>query len=103
MTTPILITMNSKRGASRFQWGAQRSYYAEVRSGSLDEQSQLVKQVMQFAFDTLGAHHLDVRVFDIDQGSHPASEQSRADRRAHHARSVAGVTADPNLWREAQL
>jgi hypothetical protein len=43
------------------------SYYAEVPTGPLDEQSQLVEQVMQFAFDTLGVRHLDVRVFGVDQ------------------------------------
>ena len=53
-----------------------RSYYAEVPAGSLDMQSQLVEQVMQFAFDILGVRHLDVRVFGIDQESRRASEQS---------------------------
>src|SRR5947207_4565362 len=102
MTTSTLIPMSSKGGATRFQWRAQPSYYAEVQPGSLDEQSRLVEQVVQFAFDILGVHHLDVRVFGVEQGSHRASEQSPADRRAHHSWSTVGLTADPNLWREAQ-
>jgi len=53
-----------------------RSYYAEVPTGSLDEQSQLVEQVMQFAFDTLGVRHLDVRVVGVEQESRRVSEQS---------------------------
>jgi hypothetical protein len=57
-----LITLHSNGGATRFQWRAQRSYSAEVPPGALDEQSRLIEQVMQFAFDTLGARHLDVHV-----------------------------------------
>ena len=102
MTTPTLTTMYGNSGATRFQWRAQRSSVAEVQPGSLDEQSRLVEQVMQFAFDTLGVHHLDVRVFGVEQESRRASEQSPADRRAHHSWSAVGLTADPNLWREAQ-
>jgi hypothetical protein len=67
------------------QWHIRRSYYAEVPIGSLDEQSQLVEQVMQFAFDTLGVRHLDVRVFGVDQECCRAYEQSLADRHAHHS------------------
>ena len=40
----------------------QRSYYAEVPAESFDEQSRLIEQVIRFAFDTLGANHLEVRV-----------------------------------------
>jgi hypothetical protein len=49
-------------GASLLQRRTQRSYYAEVPTGSLDEQSRLIEQVIRFAFETLGARHLDVRV-----------------------------------------
>jgi hypothetical protein len=62
MTTPTLITMNGDSGATRFQWRAQRSYYAEVQRGSLDEQSRLIDRLIAVAFGTLGARHLDVRV-----------------------------------------
>ena len=53
------------------------SYYAEVPIGSLDEQSQLVEQVLQFVFDTLGVRHLDVRVFGADQESQGSQLHSR--------------------------
>ena len=92
----------SNDGGTLLQRRAQRSYYAEVPTGSFDEQSRLVEQVVQFAFDILGVQHLDVRVFGVEQGSRRASEQSPADRRAHHSWSAVGLTADPNLWREAQ-
>jgi hypothetical protein len=76
MTTPTLIAMDCDGGGTLLQWRAQRSYYAEVPIGSLDEQGQLIEQVIRFAFDTLGASHLDVRVFGVDQESRRASEQS---------------------------
>jgi hypothetical protein len=66
MTTPTLITLHGNGGAPRFQWRAQPSYSAEVPPEALDEQSELVEQVMQFAFDTLGVHHLDVRVLTAE-------------------------------------
>jgi hypothetical protein len=47
----------------------RQRYYAEVPAGSFDEQSRLIEQVIQFALDTLGAYHLDVRVISIEQGS----------------------------------
>ena len=53
------------------------SYHTEVPTGSLDEQSQLVEQVMQFAFDTLGVRHLDVRVFGVDQEARGPQMHSR--------------------------
>ena len=66
MITPRLIVMSGNDGATRFQWRAQRSYSAEVPPAALDEQSRLVEQVMQFAFDILGVHHLDVRVLTAE-------------------------------------
>jgi hypothetical protein len=66
MTTPTLIAVNRNNGVTLLQWHAQRSYYAEVPIGSLDEQGQLIEQVIGFAFDTLGVRHLDVRVFGVD-------------------------------------
>jgi hypothetical protein len=62
MTTPPLITMHGNGGATRFQWRAQRSYSAEVPPGALDEQSRLIDGLIDLAFGTLGARHLDVRV-----------------------------------------
>jgi len=40
----------------------QRSYYAEISTCQLDEQSLLIEQLIGFALDTLGARHLDVCV-----------------------------------------
>jgi hypothetical protein len=76
MTTATLITLPGNSGATRFQWRAQHSYYAEVPFISLDEQGQLVEQIMQFAFETLGVRYLDVRVFGADQEASRASGQS---------------------------
>lgn len=39
-----------------------KRYYAEVPGLTIDEQSRLVGQVIGFAFDTLSAHHLEIRV-----------------------------------------
>ena len=41
---------------------ANQRCYAEAPALALDEQSRLIEQVIRFAFDTLGADHLDVRV-----------------------------------------
>ena len=62
MTALTLNAMNRNDGAALRPQDAWRSFYAEVPTGSLDVQSQLIEQVMQFAFDTLGVRHLDVRV-----------------------------------------
>ena len=42
-------------------------YYVEVPTGSIDEQSQLIEQVIHFALDTLSVRHLDVRVLAADR------------------------------------
>jgi hypothetical protein len=75
MTTPALIAMNRNDGAALIQWRAQRSCYAEVSIGSFDEEGQLIKQVIRFAFDTLGVRHPHVRVFGVDQEARRASDQ----------------------------
>ena len=46
---------------------AYRSYYAEVPAQSLAEQSRLIDQLIDLAFDTFGARHLDVRVLGAEQ------------------------------------
>src|SRR5262245_55679497 len=56
---------------------ANQRYYAEVPALALDEQSRLIEQVIRFAFDTLGADHLDVRVRNADQGRFCATGDSR--------------------------
>ena len=41
---------------------SNQSYYVEMPALTLYEQSRLIEQVIQFALDTLGARHLDMRV-----------------------------------------
>ena len=41
---------------------AQPSYRAEVPAALLDEQSSLIERIINFAFDTLGALRVDLRV-----------------------------------------
>jgi hypothetical protein len=40
----------------------EQSYYVAVPEQLLDEQSSLIDLLISFAFDTLGARHLDVRI-----------------------------------------
>lgn len=40
----------------------ERSYYAAVPEQLLDEQSSLIELLINFAFDTVGAQRLDVRI-----------------------------------------
>ena len=41
-----------------------KGYYAAVPAHLLDEQSSLLDRLISFAFDTLGADLLEVRVYD---------------------------------------
>src|SRR3712207_682348 len=43
----------------------ERSYFAEISACQLDEQSLLIEHVIGFALDTLGAHHLELRVHPV--------------------------------------
>lgn len=38
------------------------SYHAEIPAALLDEQSSLIERIINFAFDTLGARRVDLRV-----------------------------------------
>jgi hypothetical protein len=42
------------------------SYSAVVPAHSLDEQGWLIDELIHCAFDTLGAHHLDLRVYEAN-------------------------------------
>ena len=42
----------------------QQGYYAAVPAGLLDCRNTIIDELIDFAFDTLGAWHLDVRVYD---------------------------------------
>ena len=47
---------------------ARQGYYAAVPAHLLDEQSSLIDRLIGFAFDTLGAGRLEVRIYDEPQG-----------------------------------
>jgi hypothetical protein len=42
-------------------------YYVELPLEALDEQGSLLDSVIQFTFDTLHMHHLDLRIVAQDQ------------------------------------
>ena len=44
-----------------------RSYYAELASDLLDPQGQVLDEMIRLVFDTLGAHHADLRVIPVDR------------------------------------
>ena len=50
----------------RYQQPAQPIYRAEVPAALLDEQSSLIDRIISFAFDTLGARQVDVRVRETE-------------------------------------
>ncbi|MFL5805419.1 MAG: hypothetical protein ACJ8CR_27245 [Roseiflexaceae bacterium] len=41
-----------------------RSYSAVMPAHALDEHGSLIDQLIRFAFDTLGAQHLDLRIYE---------------------------------------
>jgi hypothetical protein len=41
---------------------AKSTYRAEIPAALLDEQSSLIERIINFAFDTLGARNVDLRV-----------------------------------------
>jgi len=42
------------------------SYHVEFPAALLDEQNSLIDRIISFAFDTLGAQRLDVRVREVE-------------------------------------
>ena len=44
----------------------EQSYYAQLPATLLNEQSSLIDRIISFAFDTLGARHLEMRVRDAE-------------------------------------
>jgi len=42
------------------------SYRVEIPAGLLDDQSSLIDRIIAFAFDTLGAQRVDVRVRECE-------------------------------------
>jgi hypothetical protein len=57
------------------QWpGALQSYRVELPHDLLDEEGQLLEWVIGYAFDTLDAQHLDLRIV---AAAHSASAMTR--------------------------
>jgi hypothetical protein len=103
MTTPTPIAINGNDGAILIAQRARRSHYAEVPIGSLDEQSQLIEQVIRFAFDTLGADHLDVRVLGARQESQSPQIHLQLFRHREdplHLRTRSAKMSEPQLRTE---
>ena len=46
----------------------------DISSDLLDEDSSLIDRVMTFAFDTLGALHLDLRVHQAERQTHTTQQ-----------------------------
>jgi hypothetical protein len=46
---------------------AEGRCYAAIRFRLLDDQSDILDRVIHFAFDTLGARHLELRIYDGDE------------------------------------
>lgn len=44
----------------------EQGYCAQVPADLLDEQSNLIDRIISFAFDTLGVHHIELRVRDAE-------------------------------------
>ena len=44
----------------------KQTYYAQLPAQLLDEQSSLIDRIIDFAFDTLGARRLEVRVREAE-------------------------------------
>jgi hypothetical protein len=43
-----------------------RSYSAVIPAHVLDEHGRLIDELIQFAFATLGAQHLDLRIYEAE-------------------------------------
>ena len=71
------LDRTSDDGATSFQWRARQSRYAEASTGSLDEDSQLIEQVVRFAFDTHhhGDHAYGNQVW-ADNGAVPVAQEN---------------------------
>ena len=53
-----------KPGCRQRLTNTHQSYYAAVPADLLDDGSTIIDQLISFAFDSLGATRLDVRVYD---------------------------------------
>ena len=51
-------------GRRFFFTNEHQGYYAAVPADLLDHENSIIDELIGFAFDTLGARHLDVRVYE---------------------------------------
>lgn len=58
------------RCASQYQ-----SYYAAMPASALECESSLIEELIGFAFDLLGAQHLELRVYDEATTKTPAQNK----------------------------
>lgn len=66
-STPVII--QNRDGSIAEEHPSDRSnngYYAAIPANLLDDTSSLIERIINFAFDTLGAQHVDMRVYDVD-------------------------------------
>jgi hypothetical protein len=61
------VLSSRELATTRLQKRAEQSYYAEVKAAQLDEQSGIIDGLIDLAFETLGARHLDLRVVDAQR------------------------------------
>ena len=56
--------LDGESSQRQFDLDSPPGYYAAVPAGLLDNDSSVIDELIGFAFETLGARHLDVRVYD---------------------------------------
>ena len=61
-------SIEKEPGQRRLFKNKRQGYYAAVPAYLLDDQSTLIDRLIGFAFDTLDARRLEVRVYDAGEG-----------------------------------
>jgi len=61
-------SIEKEPGQRRLFKNKRQGYYAAVPAHLLDDQSTLLDRLIGFAFDTLDAQRLEVRVYDTCEG-----------------------------------
>lgn len=68
-------SIDKEPGQRRLFKHKRLGYYAAVPAHLLDDQSTLIDRLIDFAFDTLGARRLEVRVYDAGESQPLLSDQ----------------------------
>jgi hypothetical protein len=58
------VSLTKEPGHRQLFTNERRGYYAAVPAHLLDRENNVIDELIDFAFDTLGAWRLDVRVYD---------------------------------------